>query len=47
MTSPSDKLKETENILSILSTNIIYNIQQFDKTLSLDAKKKIIDELER
>ena len=47
MTSPSDKLKETENIISILSTNIIYNIQQFDKTLSLDAKKKIIDELER
>lgn len=47
MTSPSDKLKETENVLSILSTNIVYNIQQFDKTLSLDAKKKIIDELER
>ena len=47
MTSPNDKLKEVENILSLLASNIQYNILQFDKNLSLDTKKKIIDDLDR
>lgn len=40
-----DKLKTHQSRISIITNNIDFQLQQFDKLLSLQDKKKALDEL--
>ena len=43
----STEINDLEKLLEILSNNIVYNFEAFDRNLSLDEKRKILDELDK
>jgi hypothetical protein len=43
----SNGINELEKLLEILSNNIVYNFDEFDRNLSLEEKRKILDELDK
>ena len=43
----SNWINELEKLLEILSNNIVYNFDEFDRNLSLEEKRKILDELDK
>ena len=47
MSNEIKEIKEIEKLLQILSNNISFNLEEFDRNLSLDEKKQILDETDK